>query len=51
MILYNTEKYSIIQYETELNNKKVVVIGDTTSNDEDIIENKGFTDLLIINIE
>lgn len=36
---------------TELNNKKIVVIGDTTSNDEDIIENKGFTDLLIINIE
>jgi hypothetical protein len=35
----------------ELNNKKVVVVGDTTSNDEDIIQNKGFTDLLIINIE
>lgn len=35
---------------TELNNKKVVVIGDTTSNDEDIIENKGYTDLLIVNI-
>jgi hypothetical protein len=35
----------------ELNNKKVVVIGDTTSNDEDIIENKGYTDLLLINID
>lgn len=35
----------------ELNNKKIVVIGDTTSNDEDILENKGFTDLLIFNIE
>lgn len=35
----------------ELNNKKVIVVGDTTSNDEDIIENKGFTDLLIINIK
>ncbi|WP_052158309.1 hypothetical protein [Lacinutrix jangbogonensis] len=36
---------------TELNNKKVVVIGDTTSDDEDIIENKGFTDLLIVHID
>ena len=36
---------------TELNNKKVVVIGDTYSNDLDIIENKGFSDLLIINID
>jgi len=36
---------------TELNNKKIIVVGDTTSNDEDIIENKGFTDLLIINIK
>ena len=36
---------------TELNNKKVVVVGDTYSNDEDITENKGFSDLLIINID
>lgn len=36
---------------TELNNRKVVFVGDTTSNDEDIPENKGFTDLLIINIK
>lgn len=36
---------------TELNNKKVVVVGDTYSNDEDIIENKGFSDLLVISID
>ncbi|WP_055436358.1 hypothetical protein [Lacinutrix algicola] len=36
---------------TELNNKKVVVVGDTYSNDIDITENKGFSDLLIINID
>ena len=36
---------------TELNNKKVIVVGDTYSNDEDIIENKGFSDLLIITID
>lgn len=36
---------------TELNNKKVVVVGDTYSNDEDIIENKGFSDLLVITLD
>lgn len=36
---------------TELNNKKIVVVGDTYSNDIDITENKGFSDLLIINID
>jgi hypothetical protein len=33
---------------TELNDGSVVAIGDTTSNDGDIIENKGFKDLLVI---
>lgn len=36
---------------TELNNKKIVMVGDTYSNDIDITENKGFSDLLIINID
>ncbi|WP_111683330.1 hypothetical protein [Winogradskyella tangerina] len=35
---------------TELNNGTVIGVGDTTSNDGDIIENKGFTDLLLIKI-
>jgi len=35
----------------ELNDKTVIVAGDTSSNDEDIIENKGFTDLLLIKIK
>lgn len=35
----------------QLNNKQIVTIGDTTSNNLDISENKGFTDLLIINIK
>jgi len=34
----------------ELINGSVIAIGDTASNDGDIIENKGFTDLLIIKI-
>ena len=32
----------------ELNDGSIVAVGDTASNDADIIENKGFTDLLII---
>lgn len=36
---------------TELNNQTIIAVGDTTSNDEDIIENKGFSDLLIIKID
>ena len=35
---------------TELNDLSVVAIGDTTSDDLDIIENKGFTDLMILKI-
>jgi hypothetical protein len=36
---------------TELNNNSIVVVGESWSSDNDIIENKGFSDLLIINIE
>ena len=32
----------------ELNDNTIVVVGDTASNDEDITENKGFTDMLLI---
>lgn len=35
----------------ELNDKTVIAVGDTSSNDGDISEHKGFTDLLIINIK
>lgn len=35
----------------ELNNSTIVAVGDTTSNDGDITQNKGFTDLLLIKIE
>ena len=35
----------------ELNDKSVVVVGDTSSNDKDIIENKGFSDMLILKIK
>ena len=35
----------------ELNNGAIVAVGDTSSNDGDLTENKGFTDLLIIKIE
>ena len=34
----------------ELNDNTIVVVGDTASNDQDITENKGFTDLLLIKI-
>ncbi|MEM9679294.1 MAG: hypothetical protein AAF901_03140 [Bacteroidota bacterium] len=34
----------------ELNDSSIVAVGDTTSNDGDIAENKGFTDALIIKI-
>ena len=34
----------------ELNDQSVVVVGDTSSNDEDILENKGFADLLLFKI-
>ena len=36
---------------SELNDKSIVVVGDTTSNDQDITENKGFTDLLVLKIK
>lgn len=35
----------------ELNNKTIVAVGEASSNDGDLIENKGFTDLLIIKIK
>ncbi|WP_400075509.1 hypothetical protein [Winogradskyella sp. R77965] len=36
---------------TELNDTSIIAVGDSTSNDGDIIENKGFTDLLIIKVD
>ncbi len=36
---------------TELNDKTVVLVGDTSSNDADITENKGFTDVLLVKIK
>lgn len=36
---------------TELNNNKIIAVGESSSADFDILENKGFTDALIINIE
>lgn len=36
---------------TELNDRKVIVVGESSSSDFDIIENKGFTDLLITKIK
>lgn len=35
----------------ELNNKTVVAVGESSSNDGDLEENKGFTDLLIVKIK
>lgn len=35
----------------ELNDGTIIAVGDTTSNDGDITQNKGFTDLLLIKIE
>lgn len=35
----------------ELNDQSVILVGDSTSNDGDIIENKGFTDALIVKIQ
>ncbi|MDP5081102.1 MAG: hypothetical protein NWP87_00490 [Winogradskyella sp.] len=34
----------------ELNNGSIILVGDSTSSDGDIIENKGFSDLLIVKI-
>ena len=39
--------YSIAQ----LNDTSIIAVGDSTSSDGDIIENKGFTDLLLIKID
>jgi len=36
---------------TQLNDGKIIAVGDTSSNDLDITENKGFSDLLIIKIK
>lgn len=36
---------------TQLSNGSIIATGDSTSNDGDIIDNKGFSDLLIIKIE
>ena len=36
---------------TELSNNSIVVVGESWSSDNDISENKGFSDLLVINIE
>ncbi|WP_296318918.1 hypothetical protein [Winogradskyella sp.] len=35
---------------TELNDRSIIVVGDTTSNDGDIDDNRGFTDLLLFKI-
>ncbi len=36
---------------TQLNDLSIIVVGDTNSTDGDIIENKGFTDMLLVKIE
>lgn len=36
---------------TELNNGAIIAVGESTSSDQDIDENKGFSDLLIIKIQ
>lgn len=36
---------------TELSDGSIMAVGDTTSNDRDIQENKGFTDLLLIKLD
>jgi hypothetical protein len=35
----------------ELNDTSIILVGDSTSRDGDIIENKGFTDLLVVKID
>ena len=35
----------------ELNDQTIVVVGDSNSSNEDISENKGFTDLLILKLK
>jgi hypothetical protein len=36
---------------TELNNKTIIAVGESSSSDQDITENKGFTDALIIKLK
>ena len=36
---------------TQLNNGTIITVGESSSNDFDITENKGFTDLLLIEIK
>ena len=35
----------------ELNNKSIIAVGESSSSDQDILENKGFTDALVIQIK
>ena len=35
----------------ELNNKIIIAVGESSSSDQDISENKGFTDALIIQLK
>ena len=35
----------------EVNNSAIIAVGESSSSDQDILENKGFTDALIIKIE
>lgn len=36
---------------TELSNGAIIAVGESSSSDQDILENKGFTDALIIQIK
>jgi hypothetical protein len=35
----------------ELNDQTIIAVGDSNSSNEDILENKGFTDLLILKLQ
>ena len=35
----------------ELNDRTITVVGDSSSSDNDIVENKGFTDLLVVKLK
>lgn len=63
--ILKTDSNGILQWETtvggsdidfgygiaELNDNSVILVGDSTSNNGDITENKGFTDMLIVKID
>jgi len=36
---------------TQLNDNSIIAVGDSTSSDGDILQNRGFTDLLIVKID